>query len=69
MFATIQKNIWARERGYKKGYSYFCSNNALCCKEIMKTSRPEFSRGDNYGYRLCYKPAFHKGTYKNIKTI
>ncbi|ASW42538.1 [FeFe] hydrogenase, group A [Clostridium isatidis] len=47
MFATIAKDIWAKEKGYKRD---IVTSVAImpCVAKKYEASRPEFSRGDNY---------------------
>lgn len=47
MFATIAKDIWAKEKGYKRGQ---VTSVAImpCVAKKYEAAREEFSRGDNY---------------------
>lgn len=47
MFATVAKDIWAKEKGYKR--SQVTSVAIMpCVAKKYEASREEFSRGDNY---------------------
>ncbi|MDR1831645.1 MAG: [FeFe] hydrogenase, group A [Fusobacteriaceae bacterium] len=47
IFSTLIKDIWAKEKGYKRDY---IASVAImpCLAKKYEASRPEFSRGDNY---------------------
>ena len=47
IFSTIAKDIWAKEKGYKRE-SVASVAIMPCLAKKYEASRPEFSRGDNY---------------------